>query len=201
MYHLVVVLILFAFTAVSVAQEQTLLKSDEGGGGFGAAVFKYTSIKDQGAIMFGGRGGWVINHSLLIGGGIYSIVSKVDAQEGVLPLEGPLNVDLSYFGLETEYIIKPADLWHFTTYIFVGAGSTRYVKDVGSVFKSSEQSGESDIVFVTEPAVNVELNITNWFHVNTGLSYRLVTGVNQPGLESSDFSGITGTLAFKFGKF
>ena len=202
MRHLVLVLMLILFAANTAAQEQTLLKSEEGWGGFGAAVIKVTSIKDHSAIMFGGRGGWVINHSLLIGGGLYSIVSKVDAEKGVLPFEeAPLNVDLSYFGLEAEYIIRPADIWHYSGYIFIGAGSTRYVKDTGTTFKSSEQSGESDIVFVTEPSVNAELNITAWFHLDAGLSYRLVTGVNRPGLENNDLSGITGTLTFKFGKF
>jgi hypothetical protein len=75
------------------------------------------------------------------------------------------------------------------------------VKDVGPVDRSNEQAGETDFLFVLEPAVNAELNVTSWFHLNAGASYRLVSGVSQEKLENSDFSGMTATLTFKFGKF
>ncbi len=56
-------------------------------------------------------------------------------------------------------------------------------------------------VFVLEPAVNAELNVTTWFRLNAGVSYRFVTGVTQVGLDNGDFSGPTATLTFKFGTF
>jgi hypothetical protein len=36
---------------------------------FGAPVAKYTLLRDQGALMFGGRGGYNITPSLVIGAG------------------------------------------------------------------------------------------------------------------------------------
>jgi len=72
---------------------------------------------------------------------------------------------------------------------------------VGHVTESNEQVGETDFVFVLEPAVCAELNITNWFRLNAGVSYRLVAGIEQVGLSDSDFSGLNATLTFKFGRF
>lgn len=194
-------LIFLFITFTTSAQEETIFSNANKTGGFGAPVLKVTTIKDQTAILFGGRGGWVINHSFIIGGGGYGIVSEVDADAGVLPEEGPLDIELGYGGLELEYLVNPQSLTHYSAYILLGVGSNNYVKDKGSVFDSNEQTGESDFVFVIEPAINAELNVTTWFRLDAGMSYRYVHDVNQPGLKNSDLSGISGQVTFKFGKF
>ena len=74
-------------------------------------------------------------------------------------------------------------------------------RDIGSSFESNQTTGESDFVFVVEPAINAELNIIKWFRVDAGLSYRLVLDVSQVGLDSGDFSGLTAVLTLKFGNF
>ena len=201
MRHLAFVIILFAFAADVAAQEQTLIKSDFEKGGFGGPVVKFTSINNQSAIMLGGRGGWIINHSLVLGGGIYGVVNDVDAPEGILPLEGPLDSEFGYLGFEVEYIVHPKSLLHLNIYSLIGGGATNFVKDVGSVTKSNEQVGESHFMFVLEPAVNAELNVTTWFHLNVGVSYRVTSGVNQEGLNDGDFSNMAASLTFKFGRF
>jgi len=203
MRQLVFVIMLVAFAVgVAAQEEQTLFKGNfEKTGGFGGPVVKFTAINNQSAVMVGGRGGWIINHSLVLGGGGYGVASEVDAPAGVLPMKGPLDIEFGYGGFELEYIIHPRSLVHFSLYTLIGGGATNFVKDVGAVTDSNEQAGESDFVFVLEPAVNAELNVTTWFHLNAGVSYRLVTGVKQEGLENRDFSGIAATLTFKFGKF
>jgi hypothetical protein len=196
-------LFLFAIILSSTAysQEETLFTEEGETGGFGAPVVKFTAIKNQAAIIFGGRGGWVFNHSLILGGGIYGIISEVDAPNGVLPKEGPLDIELDYIGAEVEYVFHPMQLYHYNIYTLIGSGTARFVKDVGSVFNSNEQAGESDLVFVLEPGVNCEVNVTTWFRIDAGVSYRLVTGVNQPKLKSSDFCNFAASLTFKFGSF
>lgn len=77
--------------------------------------------------MVGGRGGWIINHSLVLGGGGYGVASEVDAPAGVLPLEGPLDIEVGYGGFELEYIIHPMSLVHFNIYNFIGGGATNFV--------------------------------------------------------------------------
>lgn len=202
MRHLVFFIMVLAL-AVNIAaqEEETLFKGDFEKGGFGGPVVKFISINGQGAAMIGGRGGWIINHSLVLGGGGYGVFTEVDAPAGVLPLEGPLDIEFGYGGFEVEYIIHPKSLLHFSIYNFIGGGATNFVKDVGPVTESNEQVGETDFMFVWEPAVNAELNVTTWFRLNAGVSYRLVTGISQEGLENRDFCGMAATVTFKFGKF
>ena len=194
-------ILLLVYSANVAAQEQTLANEDGEGGGFGALVLKFTSIKNKGALIIGGRGGWIIDHSLVLGGGAYALQSEVDAPEGALPLEGPLDIEFGYLGFEIEYIVKPQSPLHYSLYAFIGGGATNYAKDVGPFFKSTEQAGETKFMFVLEPAANAELNIKTWFRLNAGISYRLVLGVTQPGLKNSDFTGLNATLTFKFGTF
>lgn len=202
MRHLVFVIMVLVLVLNATAQEEeTLFKGNFETGGFGGPVVKFTSINGQSAIMVGGRGGWIINHVLVIGGGGYGVASEINAPEGVLPLEGPLDVEFGYGGFELEYIVHPKSLVHFSFYNFIGGGATNFVKDAGPVTESSEQVGETDFLFVWEPAVNAELNVTTWFRLNAGLSYRLVTGVSQEGLENRDFSSMSAIITFKFGKF
>jgi hypothetical protein len=202
MRQLLFIIILYAF-AVNVAsqEEQTLFKSEFEKGGFGGPVVKFTRVNDQNALMIGGRGGWIINHSIILGGGAYGVVTEVDAAAGILPSEGPLDIEFGYGGFEIEYVNNPKSLVHYSIYALIGGGAANFVKDVGSVSESNEQVGETDFMFVFEPAVNAELNITTWFRLNAGLSYRLTSGANQEGLSDSDFSGITATITFKFGRF
>jgi hypothetical protein len=201
MRYLAFLFMLFAFAANVAAEEQTLIKDNSEKRGFGGAVVKYTSVYDQGAVMIGGRGGWIFNHSLVLGGGGYGVVSEVDAPEGVMPEQAPLDIEFGYGGFEVEYIIHPNSLGHFSLYTLFGAGDIHYVKDVGPVSKSNQTVGKSDFVFVIEPAVNGELNVTTWFRVNAGVTYRLVTDVEQEALKSGDFRGVSATLTLKFGRF
>lgn len=201
MRYLMLIVMMLVFVVGAAAQEQTLIKGDVTRGGFGGPVVKYTLIHDHSALMVGGRGGWIFNHSLVLGGGGYGVATEVDAPKGVLPEEGPLDIEFGYGGFEVEYIVHSNSLTHFSLYTLIGAGDNHYVKDVGPVTESNQTTGESDFVYVLEPAVCGELNVTKWFRLNAGVSYRLVMGVDQVGLESSDFSGPAANLTFKFGRF
>lgn len=195
------IMALLAIAATAQAQEQTIFSGDIEHTGFGGPVLKYSRIHDQNALMVGGRGGWIINHTLVLGGGGYGVVSEIDAPAGALPLEGPLDIEFEYGGFEIEYIAESNELLHYSVYTLIGGGATNFVKDVGSVFDSNEQTGESDFMFVLEPAINGELNVMPRFRVNLGVSYRFVSGVEQAGLDDSDFSGLGVTATFKFGTF
>jgi hypothetical protein len=202
MRYLAVIFMLFALAANVAAQgEQTIFNGEVKSGGFGGPVVKFTSINDQSAVMVGGRGGWVINHSFVIGGGGYGEVTKINAPAGVMSEERPLDLKLGYGGLDLEYIVHPNSLAHFSAYTFIGCGTARYVDDAGAVTESDENASESDLVFVLEPALNAELNVTSWFHLSAGVSYRLVNGVDLEGLKNSDLSGMAATLTLKFGTF
>lgn len=201
MRYLIFFITLIIFSLTASAQEETLVKGDTESGGFGAPVLKYTSIYDQNTLMLGGRGGWIINHSFVIGGGGYGTVTEVDAPEGVIPMYDKLDLHFAYGGFELEYIFNPLALGHFSVYLLTGGGTITFAEDFGHYNEDNHMVGGDDFVFVLEPAVNGELNITEWFHINAGVSYRFVTGVEKEMLEDSDFSGVAGNLTFKFGSF
>lgn len=196
------VVMLSALAASGWGQERTIFNGDVERSGFGGPVIRFSRIHDQSAILIGGRGGWILNHSLVLGGGGYGVISEIDAPEGALgPEEGPLDIEFGYGGFEIEYIVDSDSRAHYTVYTLIGIGATNYVKDSGSVWESNEQSGESDFLFVLEPAVTGELNVTTWFRFNLGVSYRLVNGVDQAMLDDGDFSGPAVSITLKFGKF
>lgn len=116
----------------------------------------------------------------------------------MLPLEGPLDIKFLYGGVELEYVIHRNSRTQVSLGALLGGSANNYVRDVGAVLRSHEQVGETDFGLVLEPGLNVDFSPTQWFSVNPGVSYRIVTGVEQVGLKSRDFNGIAATLAFKF---
>lgn len=180
-----------------VAAQEMPGKSTGGSSYFGAPVLKYTVIRDQGVVMAGGRGGWNITPSFLIGAGIYTNLSEVNAPEGALPyLTGPLDLKFDTFGLELEYAHRPASQMYFTLGMFLGGGAVRFVKD-----KTNEQQDETDIAALLEPSAGLEWKITDWLHLHLAASYRFVFGVDQPGLKDKDFTGPAVSFAAKIGRF
>jgi len=170
------------------AQEKTLVGEDIDNGGFGAPVLKFTGVNGEGKVMTGARGGWIMNHQFVLGGGSYSVVNESRTNGTAF--------DVDYSGLELEYIAKPVDLIHYSVYLLIGGGDIRERKDdaLNSVL-------DSDGIFVVAPEVNVLLNITEHFHVGAGLGYRWVNGVEILGLANNDVRGMSASLTFKFGSF
>jgi hypothetical protein len=188
------------------AQEETLVGNGEvTHGGFGGPVIKYTQIKGEPAILVGGRGGWIINHTFIIGGGGYGLANDIRANNPLIVAPGITKpyLNFGYGGLELEYIIESDKLLHFSVYSLIGAGSVSYR---AGLFNHNEtdwdHSGSpNDAFFVFEPAANVELNIISFLRINAGVSYRFVSGVNFDDLENSDLAGLSANLTLKFGAF
>jgi hypothetical protein len=197
MRQLVTIVVLLLFGVQAAAHGQTADEGSSGSGYFGAPVVKYTFLRNQGAVMFGGRGGWNITPSLVLGGGLYGTVTEVNAPEGAVPdLPYLLDLKLESLAVDLEYAVHPAAPTHLTLNLSFGGAAARYVKD-----KTNEQEGETDFMFLLEPAVGVEQAVTDWLHLNLALSYRLVSGVGQPGLKEGDLNGVALTLAAKLGQF
>jgi hypothetical protein len=183
------------------AQEETLV--GDGGithGGFGGPVVKFTQIKDEFGLLVGGRGGWIINHTFVIGGGGYGLVNNIEA-DNLSWLTQPF-INFGYGGLELEYIINSDQLMHFSVYTLIGGGTVTYRDELWDDWEDwSDWDYGSDVFFVFEPAVNVEVNIASFFRLNAGVSYRVISGVDFDALENSDLAGPAAVLTLKFGKF
>ena len=118
-----VFLLVLVFTSPVLAQEATLINGEIESGGFGGPVLKVTSINGENAVMVGGCGGWIINHSFVLGGGGYGLVTDVHAKATDSIHQ---NIEMGYGGLELEYIPSSNDLFHLSVGLLVGAGGIGY---------------------------------------------------------------------------
>jgi hypothetical protein len=178
-----------------IAQEETLVSGEIESGGFGGPVVKFGSINGEAGILVGGRGGWIINHTFILGGGGYGLTNDVKAK--VLGPSGERYLNFGYGGFEIEYIAASDKLLHFSVMTLIGGGGVGW-KDESI---RSGMNSDSDTFFVLEPAAQVNLNVTKYFRISAGVSYRYITGVNSPATTNANLSGPMGVLTFRFGNF
>lgn len=191
----IVVLLCLGLVA-AFAQEETLINGRIESGGFGGPVLKIGSFNGEAALLMGGRGGWIINHSFIIGGGGYGLVNDVKAK-----VPGPYGeryLNFGYGGLELEYISEPNRLINFSIQTLIGAGGLSW-RDPDIRIDMHNNNG--DTFFIVEPGINATLNVTTCFRISGGVSYRYISGVQAPASSNADLSGPSGVLTFRFGKF
>lgn len=189
------ILLLCLVALPAFAQEETLIAGNVEHGGFGGPVVKIGSFNGDAGVLVGGRGGWIINHSFIIGGGGYGLANNVKAKTF-----GPLGeryLNFGYGGLELEYVSASDRLIHFSFMTLIGGGGVSW-RDENS---SMNHGSDSDAFFIAEPAVNVTLNVTTYFRISGGISYRYISGVESKASTNSDLSGPSGVLTLRFGKF
>ncbi len=188
--------LMLTFILTAYAQEETLINGDIESGGFGGPMIQVTKINGEGAILVGGRGGWIINHSFVLGGGGYGLANDISAK---VPdaVNGFRHIDLGYGGLDLEYIAASDRLVHLSVGLLVGGGGVRYKNE-----DAMNDHRSMDGFFVAEPSLTVNCNVTRFFRIGAGASYRYVNGVNAGGITSdAELSGVSATLILKFGKF
>jgi len=187
--------LILLLTVSAFAQETTLINGDIESGGFGGPVLKVTNINGENAVMVGGRGGWIINHSFVLGGAGYGLVTDVKARVGESIHQ---YTEMGYGGLEIEYIASSNDLLHLSMGLLVGGGGIGYKHEDNENFDSSHKKNS---FFVLEPSVYANLNVTHSFRIAAGVSYRYVSGLNSVVSTNADLSGPSANLIFKFGTF
>jgi hypothetical protein len=179
-------------------------------GGYGAVETKFSSINNQFGVFVGGRGGVIINHSFILGLGGYGLTTshKVDGYKIKDPYypDSTAYLRMGYGGLHIGYIIEPNEVLHISTGLLIGGGWAGYTQEMSSnnhstYMNNNNFSYESTGLFIAEPSVGAELNITNFFRIELNANYRFVSLVELPVTKSSDLGGFSGSLAFKFGKF
>lgn len=201
-----IMLILLFFISISVFgeyEEETLFQGKVVHGGFGGPVVKFTQIRDEFGVLVGGRGGWIINHTLSLGGGGYGLVTQIEGSD-TLPYVKPL-LGLGYGGFEMEYVFHSGQLLHSTVSVLIGAGSVGYYEgegtDIGCCFDDGEDRENWDSFFIVEPSFQMELNVIPFLRIDVGASYRFVSGVGKYHLTNSDIGGPSINLTLKFGRF
>jgi hypothetical protein len=188
-------LLLVIFTLPSFAQEQTLINGDIESGGFGGPAVIITSINGETAALVGGRGGWIINHTFVLGGAGYGLVTNVNAKNTDSVHQF---IEIAYGGLDLEYIASSNSLVHFSLELLIGGGTIGFKDENDNGFDNHRTMKE---YFVLEPTAHVNLNVTEFFRIACGVSYRYVNGLHSPLSTNADLSGPSAVLTLKFGKF
>ncbi len=189
-------------TNASAQRDETLVGNRRGTdyGGFGGPVVKLTRVAGEAVAMSGGRGGLIVNRRLVIGGGGYSL-ARDNIRTGYRFDNGDEpTLEFGYGGLELEYITRPSRLVHATFYTLIGGGRVSYTSEQSQGGAVLRQRLDSDL-FVVEPALTLELNVTSWFRTGIGAGYRFVDGSDLPRVNDAALGGGVGTLSFKFGSF
>jgi hypothetical protein len=209
MKKVIIILALFFISLPVLAQEETLFDGKFENGGFGGPALKVTSIDKTASLMMGGRGAWLINHTIGIGGGGYGLATNINLKT---PDGKDLRMEFGYGGLILEYVYNSNSYIHFTAQTLIGGGSAGWRDDDDYYYDNDQRHNTyaRDYFFVIEPEVNVEFNIVKWLRIDLGLGYRIISGLDSKltysgttikSLESKDLSGLSGVLTFKFGLF
>jgi len=179
----------------SLVAQETPTAGDLRHGGFGAPVVKFTEIDSRFGVLVGGRGGWIINGSFVIGGGGYALANTGNFEHLANGAGDSGKLEMAYGGLELGYVLRPDDQLHVALGLLIGAG--------GVTWKPDGPSGSQvdDAFFVAEPEVDVVFNATRVFRVALGVSYRLTRGAELFDLDDADLSGFAGLVALEFGNF
>lgn len=218
----VLTLILLSISILISAQEEesqefrTIFGSGFKSGGYGAPEIKVGPINGNTGLLLGGRGGWIIGHKFVIGGGGYGLTSNNTFQEN--PADKPasvpgdstrtIGIDMGYGGLILEFIALPKSAVHLSFPVLIGGGGSSlgaktyvgqssYYPEGWETYDFIESTG----FFVFEPGVFAELNMTKFFRLSAGATYRLIAGADLQRLNNKNLSGFTFSLALKFGSF
>lgn len=195
------ILLLAGLFALPAAAEETLFNGTiHHSGGYGGPVVRFTEIGPHSelGVMAGGRGGWIINHQFIIGGGGYGLVTEHNPAAWETGFQNDYQMTVGYGGLFLGYTQNSDNLVHYTIETMIGWGGVNYTR-----FDDEEYENEynGDAFFVLEPGINLEVNVTRFFRLGLGATYRYIQGVDYHSLGDDDLSGLSGQIVFRFGSF
>ena len=191
---------------------RTVFSKNKSNGGYGALTVSYSNIGGYDAIVTGGRGAFIFDHSLAIGFGGYGFVNNLNYDYYHYENDTRLSLAGGYGGLLIEPIIAGKSPVHFSFPVLIGAGGVALV-DMYNYDYWDQQYPQyeyaNDVFFVLEPAVELEFNLARFFRMAAAVSYRYTSNIDlkRAGVELSSqtkadaLRGINFGLTFKFGKF
>lgn len=205
----IILALVFAF-GISFGQDQyesdeinTVFSKRRSNGGYGAFSIGYTQIDGKDALISGGRGAFIFDHSLAIGLGGYGFVNNLDYHDHH---EYTLSLAGGYGGLLVEPIVAGRSPVHVSFPILIGMGGISLIETYGHGWDywdshHSVHSFGNDVFFVIEPAVELEFNMTRFFRLAAAVSYRHTSSIELHETPGDVLRGFNYAMTFKFGKF
>jgi len=180
--------------------------SDSHFSGYGALACQETRIGKKFATLAGGRGGLIINDSLVIGASGYGLAypsKRSELQDKKYSGEYP-DLEFGYGGLLLEYHVAPKSLFHLSFGTTIGAGGYTFTDkkhDDKDDYTNHDTHTEDNVFFVVEPEVGAWLNVTRFCRIGTVLSYRFTNGADGGGFSDKDFRSLNIAAVAQFGWF
>ncbi len=180
---------------------KTLLGRNRAGGGYCAFTGGYSVIDNNHAVLFGGRFGWLASHSIGVGLGATGFINEFHYEPF---LDREVSLAGGYGGLYIEPILLPRSPVHLSFPVLFGAGGISYVSREASFNNNIVEDSEAFLII--EPAAELELNLTRFFRLSMGVSYRFPTSFDvgltgTPRANAESIKGMSYTISLKFGKF
>ena len=180
---------------------KTLLGRNRSGGGYVSFTSGYTRIDNEHALLFGGRIAWVASHSVGVGLGATGFMNEYHYNAS---LDRDVFLAGGYGGLYIEPILFPRSPVHLSFPVLLGGGGISYVsrdRDFNENFIE-----ESKAFLLVEPSAELELNLTRFFRLAFGVSYRFPSkfdiGTNSGyPIDVESLKEMSYTVTMKFGKF
>ncbi len=198
-----IVLLLFlglgVMSQTDTQEYKTIFKKDRiKHGAYVGLGFNYAKVNDDNAIFIGAKGGWVVDHKVVIGFAGYGFLNDRHFNAG----NDDINTNLAggYGGFMLEYIILPHAPVHISIPLLLGAGGIAHTNNWDMNFWD-EYSNKADAFFVMEPGIEVEFNLIKFMRLSLGLNYRITTNIQLENTDKNALNGLSTGITLKFGKF
>jgi len=196
-------LLTFSISAQDDQNEIRTLFGNSSNGGYGAFSIGFTQINQIQAITMGGRGEWIIGHSL--GLGFYGSGFMTDFVKTAADMN--YNMVGGHGGIVIEPILIPRFPVHISFPLMAGIGGIAYAENQQSGFQGNYDAyiKSTDYFLIAEPGAELEFNLTRWMRLAIGASYKVTTDIHfkntlEP-IANNALKGISGGVTIKFGKF
>lgn len=195
-YFLISLMVLTA----SIQAQQTdspLSKGQQSGvrySGYGGPLLLVTGINNELGFCIGGKGGAVLNETLVFGGLGFGMVNPLELTGNNLTdnFDVPLEMSFGAGGIFFEYIFNFGDRIQFSIPVNIMAGGIKIYES------NSETEIESSALFILEPGINIDLYISGSYTQSFFVSYRQAIGSSLINLDDADISGVNVGMIFKF---
>ncbi len=204
--------LLFIFSASAFSQEtefeyyrnndiKTLLGHNRTGGAYFVFTSGYSVIDDKHAVLFGGRFGWLPARSLGVGLGATGFINEYHYEPY---LDRDVFLAGGYGGLYIEPVLMPKWPVHLSFPVLLGAGGISYVTREPN--RDNNYIEDTQAFLLAEPGAEIELNLTRFFRMSLGATYRFPTSFRTnssdvPLARVSSLEGLSYTVSLKFGRF
>lgn len=188
---------------------QTLLSRDKNmsHGFYGGFEFAYTEIANRSSLLTGFTAAWVVDHTIELGitgkGFITNPLPDILLQNQNYIYSG------GYGGLHLAVNVLGHKPINVSFPLTIGAGAVSYIRSQYDGSYSEFYPESYYAYFIVEPGVELQLNMTRFFRLSAGVSYRYTSDIYliysdisaQPVANPSLLRGLNMGIKLKFGKF